>query len=255
MKASKPHLPVGGRLKHFVSEWYKITSDPRILDIVKGMHIDLNNIPRQRNPPFPLKLSPAEIEAADTQIKTLLEKRAIIPASKHETGQFISTVFLRPKKDGGYCLILNLKKFNKHVHYDHFKMETLQHILTLITKDCFMAIFDLQDAYLVVTIASVHVKFLKFEWKGRVYMYIVMPFGLAEAPKKFTKLIKPILSKLRRIRIILAIYIDDGWIKGNSYQQCLHSVLITEIVCKTRFSATSTEISARAITAGLNSRF
>ena len=94
MKESKPHLPVGGRLKHFVSEWYKITSDPRVLDIVKGMHIDLNNILRQRNPPFPLKLSRAEIKAADDQIKTLLKKWVIIPASRHETGQFISTVFL-----------------------------------------------------------------------------------------------------------------------------------------------------------------
>ena len=27
--------------------------------------------------------------------------------------------------------------------------------------------------------------------------------------------------------IILAIYIDDGWIKGNSYHQCLHNVLVT----------------------------
>ena len=195
MQASKPHLPVGGRLKYFVSEWYKLTSDPRVIDTVKGLHIYLNNIPRQKNVPKPLRLSPEEVQAADTQIKTLLDKRAIIPSKTGQKGEFINTVFLRPKKDGGYRMILNLKKFNKHVHYNHFKMETLHHILTLVTKDCFMAIFDLQDAYLVVSIAGVHVKFLKFEWRGRVYMYVVMPFGLAEAPRKFTKLIKQAQTK------------------------------------------------------------
>ena len=43
-------------------------------------------------------------------------------------------------------------------------METLQHILTLVKPQCFMAIFDLQDAYLVVSLMGMHVKLLKFEW-------------------------------------------------------------------------------------------
>ena len=166
MQASKPHLLVGGRLKYFVNEWYKLTSDPNVIDTVKGMHINLNNIPRQKVPPRPLKLSPAKIAAADEQIRTLLKKRVIIPAKKGQKGEFLSTIFLREKKDKGHRTILNLKSFNKNVHYDHFHMETLQHILTLVTKNCFMAIFDLQDAYLVISITGVHVKFLKFEWKG-----------------------------------------------------------------------------------------
>ena len=226
MQASKPHLPVGGHLKYFVNEWYKLTSDPNVIDTVKGMHINLDNIPHQKVPPRPLKLSPAEIAAADEQIRTLLKKRAIIPAKKGQKGEFLSTIFLREKKDKGHRTILNLKSFNKNVHYDHFHMETLQHILTLVTKNCFMAIFDLQDAYLVISIAGVHIKFLKFEWKGRVYMYVVMPFGLAEAPKKFTKLLKPILSRLRRLGIVIAIYIDDGWVRGNTFDECLHNVML-----------------------------
>ena len=58
-------------------------------------------------------------------------------------------------------------------------------------------------------------------------MYIVMPFGLAEAPKKFTKLLKPVLSKLRCLGIVLAIYIDDGWVKGNTFEECMHNIMIT----------------------------
>ena len=227
MQASKPHLPVGGRLKYFINEWYKLTSDPSILDTVKGMHINLDSIPRQKHPPPQLKLSAPEIAAANDQIQKLLTKKAIMHTKTGQKGEFVSNVFLRPKKDGGFRMILNLKKFNKSVHYDHFKMETLQHILTLVVPHCYMAIFDLQDAYLVVSIAGIHIKFLKFTWQGKTYMYIVMLFGLAEAPKKFTKLLKPELSKLRRMGITLAIYIDDGWVRAQTFAQCVQNMITT----------------------------
>ena len=67
------------------------------------------------------------------------------------------------------------------------------HILSLVSPGCFMAVFDLKDAYLVVPIAGSYVKFI---WNGQVYMYVVLPFGLSSAPRKFMKLLKPILALL-----------------------------------------------------------
>ena len=190
-------------------------------------HIILDSIPKQKCHPPPLHLSPPEIKVANEQIHKLLAKKAIVHAKTGQPGEYVSNVFPQPKKDGGFRMILNLKKFNKNVHYDHFKMEMLQHILTLVLPNCYMAIFDLQDAHLVVSIAGIHVKFLKFVWQGKVYMYVVMPFGLAEAPKKFTKLLKPVLSKLRRMGITLAIYIDDGWVWARTFHQCMQNIIIT----------------------------
>ena len=58
-------------------------------------------------------------------------------------------------------------------------------------------------------------------------MYIVVPFGLAEVPKKFTKLLKPVLSKLQRMGITLAIYIDDRWVCGRTFIQCMQNIITT----------------------------
>ena len=58
------------------------------------------------------------------EIKTLLSKGVIQP-SHREPGEFISTIFLRPKS-GSYRTILNLKEFNASVEYHHFKMEWTQ---------------------------------------------------------------------------------------------------------------------------------
>ena len=46
-----PDILVGGRLKHFLKEWYSITSDPEIIDMVQGMHIELADCPFQSRPP------------------------------------------------------------------------------------------------------------------------------------------------------------------------------------------------------------
>ena len=59
-----------------------------------------------------------------------------------------------------------------------------------------MATIDFEDAFLGVPICAMHCQFLKFKWNGQIYMYILLPFGLAAAPRKFTRLLKPVLAWL-----------------------------------------------------------
>ena len=61
----------------------------------------------------------------DQEIYTLLQK-GVIEEAYHSHGEFLSNVFLRPKKDGSLRMILNLKNLNSHVEYNKFKMDTLQ---------------------------------------------------------------------------------------------------------------------------------
>ena len=59
-------------------------------------------------------VSSRESDIATTEIKKLLTK-GVIRKATHVPGEFISTIFTRPKKDGSHRLILNLKKLNKHI--------------------------------------------------------------------------------------------------------------------------------------------
>ena len=67
----------------------------------------------------------------ESEIQNLLKKGAIKNLSR-EPDEFISPIFLREKSNGGYRLILNLKKLNESVVYKNFKMETLAAIIQLI---------------------------------------------------------------------------------------------------------------------------
>lgn len=77
-------------------------------------------------------------------------------------GQFVSKIFLVPKPDGSDRFILNLKSLNHFVNSEHFKMEDRRTVINLLTKNCFMATLDLQDAYFLIPVKDNHRKFLCF---------------------------------------------------------------------------------------------
>ena len=80
------------------------------------------------------------------KLKKLVEKNVLIEVQECH-GQFLSPIFLRPKKNGEFRMILNLKKFNENVEYYHFKMDTFESAIKLITKGTFMASVVLRHAY------------------------------------------------------------------------------------------------------------
>ena len=96
----------------------------------------------------------------------------------------ISVVFVRVKKDGGHRMILNLKNLNKYANKLYFKMDTLNTIIKLVEKDCFMASTDLKDAYYSVPIATSHRKCLRFFWREQLYQFTCLPNGLSCGPRK-----------------------------------------------------------------------
>ena len=66
-----------------------------------------------------------------TAILHTLSKGVIMPV-EHEDFDFISTILVVPQKDNKVGLILNLRKLSSFVAYHHFKMETIQHILSVL---------------------------------------------------------------------------------------------------------------------------
>ena len=70
-------------------------------------------------------------------------------------------------------------------------------------------------------------KCFKFLYKGQLYKFICLPNGFVHGPRKFTKLLKPPLAFLRRLKHILAGYIDDIINVGDDFSDCLKNVADT----------------------------
>ena len=137
----------------------------------------------------------------------------------------ISPIFLRPKDDGQYRMILNLKKLNEVSPYIHFKIETLASILTLVRPGSYMAKIGIKDAYYSVPAREEDQKLLTFLINETLYQFIVLPNGYTGGPRKFTKLLKPPLAALRKMLVTLAAYIDDIFTTNKTKEKCRDNIL------------------------------
>ena len=147
-----------GRIDCFYRAWTDITSDKFILNLIRnGIFIEFKDFTPQVEVPRQYNFNDIEHQAILNEIKSLLNKKVIKEVS-HCKGEFISNIFVRPKKDGKFRMILNLCGLNENVVYHKFKMSTLQSAINLMTKNCFMATLDWKDAYYCVPIHKVHKK-------------------------------------------------------------------------------------------------
>ena len=149
-----------GNVKKFLPNWQQITKNSEILETVQGDKIPFYTIPPStvKNTP---KFTQPETDAIDNEISKLLQKGVVKP-SYHEEGEFISPIFVTPKSDGGYRLILNLKNLNEYIDIEHFKMHVLNEILKLVERNCYMAALDRKDAYHCIPVEESFQKYLKF---------------------------------------------------------------------------------------------
>ena len=80
------------------------------------------------------------------EISDMLKKGAIRECQPHRN-QFVGTLFLVGKKDGDNCPVINLKKLNKLIPYQHFKMEGLHYLRYMLQQGDYMCKLDMKDAY------------------------------------------------------------------------------------------------------------
>ncbi|KZR97418.1 Uncharacterized protein APZ42_007730, partial [Daphnia magna] len=187
---------VGARLRYFSKRWASFTNDPWVLDTVtRGVKIDFISEPLQRVPPCCVAMSEEMQAVCDAEVANLLDKKAISEIAGDSIG-FVCSFFCVPKKTGGFRPIVNLKPVNKFINYEHFKMESLETVRFLVREGDWFIKLDLKDAYLTVPVHVSHQKYLRFAWRGRIYEFCCMAFGLAPAPRIFTKLLKVVVGFL-----------------------------------------------------------
>jgi hypothetical protein len=88
-------------------------------------------------------------------------------------------------------------------------METISQVVHLIKRNDFLTSIDLRDAFLHVPIHPLSRRYLQFQWRGKLYQFKVLPFGLSLAPLIFTKILRPLLRWARSHGIRILAYLDD----------------------------------------------
>ncbi|CAH1255216.1 TPR [Branchiostoma lanceolatum] len=215
----------GGRLVHFLQKWQQLTSDPWVLQCVRGYKLEFATTPPiQRRLPSCRARGPQQVEVLNEEVGVLLSKGAIREVPYHST-QFVSTLFTVPKKTGGLRPVINLKPLNRYLQVRRFKMEGLGVLKHLLQPGDFMGKVDLKDAYFTIPVDVNSRRFLTFQWQGRFYQFQCVPFGVATAPRVFTKVLKVPIALLRRQGYRLIVYLDDVLVFGRTREGCREALM------------------------------
>ncbi len=207
---------IGGRLRHFISLWRRVSHDPSIINTILGARLPFSELPRQRFAPRPYPVSEAEQLVLRTEVAQLLSTGVIVQVQP-SPGQIVSGFFLVTNKDGSKRAILNVKDLNT-TYFDppHFKMETLLSVLPLITRNQWFGSWNVRKGYFNVAVHPDQQRFFCFEFEGKRYMFTCLVMGASVAPRLFSKLMGVLVQVARTCGIDVSFYLDDTLIRGES---------------------------------------
>ena len=111
--------------------------------------------------------------------------------------------------------------------FKHFKLESIENALDLITKCCSFGSVDLKDAYYNIPILENYQKYLKLFWKEEHYQYIVLPNEFSPAIRVFTKGLTPPFKYLRSKGHLSVEYINDSLLLRETFEICFKNIRTT----------------------------
>ena len=219
-RATKSNPPSkAARLPHFAQAWHQVT-DNFILNIVyNGYKIQFTSPPIQNNYK-PRNMSKRNILICKNKVDEFLKFKIIKVVSPNHD-QFISHIFPVPKKAlGEFRIILDLSDLNLFVQKIRFQMDSLSDIISLIQPGDYFISIDISDAYYCIAMHILSMPYLTFIFLNVYYQFTCLPQGLTSAPRIFTKIVRIILTFLRRQDIRIAAWLDDILLVASSFSLC-----------------------------------
>jgi hypothetical protein len=142
---------------------------------------------------------------------------------------FESPVFTVPKKGGAFRLCTDYRKLNDFQRKTTFRMDDVQLISEIIIPGDFGMLLDLKDAYFTLGLHPSHRKYCRFRdpLTRQRLQWRTVSFGISEAPRLCTKLLRPLIARLKQIGIRCIIYIDDILLLHQDRIQLARSMAVT----------------------------
>lgn len=186
-------------LNRYVDSFARDTKDLGCTDLIE-MHIRTNT-----NEPVyckPYRLSHKENEIVNEKIKDLLDAGII----RESFSEYASPVVLIKKKGGDYRLCIDYRALNARTVKDRYPLPHIEDQVSRLSGKCFFTALDLAQGYYQVPINVESINKTAFVTPSGQYEFLKMPFGLANAPAVFSRLIQMTLGKVCKD---IALYLDD----------------------------------------------
>jgi hypothetical protein len=163
----------------------------------------------------PYRLSHHEREKVRSMVGEMLDAGIV----RESVSDYASPILLVRKKDGSMRLCVDYRKLNSVTVKERYPMPIIEdEIARLSGQSCFITL-DLASGYYQVPISEQSRHLTSFVTPDGQFEFNRMPFGLANAPAVFQRMINAVLGSTRFSKA--TAYIDDILIYGKDISECL----------------------------------
>ena len=157
----------------------------------------------------------AEQDELEEQIKDLLAQGFIQPSCS----PYGAPVLFVPKKDGRWRMCVDYRVLNKQTVKDRYSLPWIDLLLHRLGEPNVFSKLDLAQGYHQIAMANDSIEKTAFCTNLGQREYLVMPFGLCNAPSTFQRLMNIVFQ--REINSFILVYLDDILIYSRSVEEHL----------------------------------
>ena len=161
----------------------------------------------------PYRMAPAEFRELKAQLQELLGKGFIRPSAS----PLGAPVLFVKKKDGSFRMCIDYGQLNKVTIKNKYPLPCIDDLFDQLQGACTFSKIDLRSGYHQLKIRATDVPKTAFRTRYGHYEFLVMSFGLTNAPAAFMSLMNGIFKSYLELFVI--IFIDDILVYSNSKKE------------------------------------
>eukprot|EP00118_Oscarella_pearsei_P017903 m.180288 g.180288 ORF g.180288 m.180288 type:complete len:1472 (+) comp39243_c0_seq11:859-5274(+) len=163
----------------------------------------------------PYRTSPAKQQEVERQIASMLDTGVI----QESRSPWASPVVLVDKKDGSMRFCVDYQKLNHITKKDRYPLPRVDDSLDLLAGNEYFSSLDMQSGYWQIPVTPEDVEKTAFITPVGLFEFLVMPFGLCNAPSSFQRAMDSLLAGLKWQRCL--VYLDDVLVFSKDFQSHL----------------------------------
>ncbi|XP_048002638.1 uncharacterized protein LOC125239165 [Leguminivora glycinivorella] len=180
---------------------------------VTQMTIELNDQRPIASRPY--RLSHHERE----QVRRMVDEMLAAGIIRESVSEYASPIILVRKPDGSLRMCIDYRKLNSSTIKERYPMPIIDDEISRLSGQAYFITLDLASGYYQVPIAEQSKHLTSFVTPDGQFEFNRMPFGLANAPAVFQRMMNRILGSARYTKA--TVYIDDLLIFGRTPDECL----------------------------------
>ncbi|UYV84270.1 hypothetical protein LAZ67_X001713, partial [Cordylochernes scorpioides] len=163
----------------------------------------------------PYRVSKREREIMQKEVDTMLERKVIQPSES----PWSAPVVLVKKKDGTWRFCVDFRRLNHITKKDVYPLPRIDDVLDHLSSARYYSTMDLKTGYWQVEVDERDREKTAFVTPDGLYEFMVMPFGLCNAPATFERMMDNVLMGLKWN--ICLCYLDDIVVYSDTFEEHL----------------------------------